>query len=89
MGMTLKEMLRKGTSEGTVNADEVRALAQECGLDTESLYTILEERRDQDPGERSLSGRGQHLPRWRALRPAPTTTMTSRRRTAWRRIPPT
>ena len=44
MGMTLKEMLRKGTSEGTVNADEVRALAQECGLDTESLYTILEER---------------------------------------------
>ena len=44
MGMTLKEMLRKGASEGTVNADEVRALAQECGLDTESLYTILEER---------------------------------------------
>ena len=42
MGMTLKEMLRKGASEGTVNADEVRALAQECGLDTESLYTILE-----------------------------------------------
>ena len=44
MGMTLKEMLRKGANEGTVNADEVRALAQECGLDTESLYTILEER---------------------------------------------
>ena len=44
MGMTLKEMLRKGASDGTVNADEVRALAQECGLDTESLYTILEER---------------------------------------------
>ena len=44
MGMTLKEMLRKGASDGTVNADEVRALAQECGLDTESLYTLLEER---------------------------------------------
>ena len=36
MGMTLKEMLRKGASEGTVNADEVRTLAQECGLDTRS-----------------------------------------------------
>ena len=44
MGMTLKEMLRKGASDGTVNADEVRALAQECGLDPESLYTILVER---------------------------------------------
>ena len=44
MGMTLKEMLRKGTTEGMVGADEVRALAQECGLDAESLCTILEER---------------------------------------------
>ena len=44
MGMTLKEMLRKGATEGMVGADEVRALAQECGLDTESLCTILEER---------------------------------------------
>ena len=44
MGMTLKEMLRQGASDGVVNADEVRALALECGLDTESLYTILEDR---------------------------------------------
>ena len=44
MGMTLKEMLRKGATEGMVGADEVRALAQECGLDAESLCTILEER---------------------------------------------
>ena len=44
MGMTLKEMLRQGASDGVVSADEVRALAQECGLDTESLYTILEDR---------------------------------------------
>ena len=44
MGMTLKEMLRQGASDGVVSADEVRALALECGLDTESLYTILEDR---------------------------------------------
>ncbi len=44
MGMSLKEMLRKGATEGVVSTDEVRALALECGLDTESLYTILEER---------------------------------------------
>ena len=44
MGMTLKEMLRQGAGDGVVSADEVRALALECGLDTESLYTILEDR---------------------------------------------
>jgi RNA polymerase primary sigma factor len=44
MGMSLKEMLRKGTTEGTVPAEEVRGLAAECGLDVESLYTLLEER---------------------------------------------
>ena len=44
MGMTLKEMLKKGASEGTVPAKEVKALAAECGLDVESLYTLLEER---------------------------------------------
>jgi RNA polymerase primary sigma factor len=44
MGISLKEMLRKGTTEGTVSSDEVKSLAAECGLDVESLYTLLEER---------------------------------------------
>ena len=44
MGMTLKELLRKGASEGTVAASEAKALAGECGLDVETLYTLLEER---------------------------------------------
>lgn len=44
MGMTLKELLRKGATEGTVSAEEAKALATECGLDVETLYTLLEER---------------------------------------------
>ena len=44
MGMTLKELLRKGATEGTVSASEAKALAGECGLDVETLYTLLEER---------------------------------------------
>jgi RNA polymerase primary sigma factor len=44
MGVSLKEMLRKGTTEGTVSSNEVKSLAAECGLDVESLYTLLEER---------------------------------------------
>ena len=44
MGMTLKELLRKGATEGTVPMAEAKALAAECGLDLETLYTLLEER---------------------------------------------
>ena len=44
MGMTLKEMLKKGSTEGSVAVEEVKSLAAECGIDVESLYTILEDR---------------------------------------------
>lgn len=44
MGISLKELLKKGTAEGTVPVQEVKSLAAECGLDMESLYTLLEER---------------------------------------------
>ena len=89
MGMTLKEMLRKGASEGTVNADEVRALAQECGLDTESLYTILEERGIKIQENETALDVDSILAEVESAEAAPTTITTSRRRTAWRRTLPT
>ena len=42
MGMTLKELLTKG--EGTISAKEAKALATQCRMDEETLYTLLEER---------------------------------------------
>ena len=42
MGMTLKELLTKG--EGTLSAQEAKALASQCRMDVETLYTLLEER---------------------------------------------
>ena len=42
MGMTLKELLTKG--EGTLSAQEAKALAAQCRMDVETLYTLLEER---------------------------------------------
>lgn len=44
MAVSLKELLKRGATEGTVTAEEVRALANECALDTETLYTLLEDR---------------------------------------------
>ena len=40
--MTLKELLTKG--EGTISAKEAKALAAQCRMDEETLYTLLEER---------------------------------------------
>ena len=42
MGMTLKELLTKG--EGTLSAQEAKALAAQCRMDVDTLYTLLEER---------------------------------------------
>lgn len=42
MGMTLKELLTKG--EGTLSAQEAKALAAQCRMDEDTLYTLLEER---------------------------------------------
>ena len=42
MSMTLKELLTKG--EGTLSAQEAKALASQCRMDVETLYTLLEER---------------------------------------------
>ena len=42
MGMTLKELLTKG--EGTISAKEAKALAAQCRMDEETLYTLLEKR---------------------------------------------
>ena len=42
MGMTLKELLTKG--EGTISAKEAKALAAQCRMDLDTLYTLLEER---------------------------------------------
>lgn len=42
MGMTLKELLTKG--EGTLSAQEAKALAAQCRMDLETLYNLLEER---------------------------------------------
>ena len=42
MGMTLKELLTKG--EGTLSAQEAEALAAQCRMDVDTLYTLLEER---------------------------------------------
>ena len=42
MGMTLKERLTKG--EGTLSAQEAKALAAQCRMDVDTLYTLLEER---------------------------------------------
>ena len=42
MGMTLKELLTKG--EGTLSAQEAKALAAQCRMDLETRYTLLEER---------------------------------------------
>ena len=39
MGMTLKELLTKG--EGTLSAQEAKALAAQCRMDLETLYTCL------------------------------------------------
>ena len=41
MGMTLKELLTKG--EGTLSAQEAKALAAQCRMDVDTLYTLLEE----------------------------------------------
>lgn len=41
MGMTLKELLTKG--EGTISAKEAKALAVQCRMDEETLYTLLED----------------------------------------------
>ena len=46
MGMTLKELLTKG--EGTLSAQEAKALAAQCRMDLDTLYTLLE-----DAGSRS------------------------------------
>ena len=40
--MTLKELLTTG--EGTISATEAKALAAQCRMDEETLYTLLEER---------------------------------------------
>ena len=40
MGMTLKELLTKG--EGSISAKEAKALATQCRMDEETLYTLLE-----------------------------------------------
>ena len=42
MGMTLKELLTKG--EGPLSAQEAKALAAQCRMDLDTLYTLLEER---------------------------------------------
>ena len=42
MGMTLKELLTKG--EGTLSAQEAKALAAQCRMDVATLSTLLEER---------------------------------------------
>ena len=42
MGMTLKELLTKG--EGILSAQEAKALAAQCRMDVDTLYTLLEER---------------------------------------------
>lgn len=42
--MTLKELLQRGTSEGSLSSSEVNVVASECGVDSETLYTLLEER---------------------------------------------
>lgn len=42
MSMTLKELLTKG--EGTLSAQEAKALAAQCRMDVDTLYTLLEER---------------------------------------------
>ena len=42
MSMTLKELLTKG--EGTLSAQEAKALAAQCRMDLDTLYTLLEER---------------------------------------------
>ena len=42
MGMTLKELVTKG--EGTLSAQEAKALAAQCRMDVDTLYTLLEER---------------------------------------------
>ena len=42
MGMTLKELLTKG--EGNLSAQEAKALAAQCRMDLDTLYTLLEER---------------------------------------------
>lgn len=44
MGMSLKELLSKGATEGIVPEEEARALANESGIDWETLCTLLEER---------------------------------------------
>ena len=55
MGMTLKELLTKG--EGTLSAQEAKALAAQCRMDLDTLYTLLE-----DPGrrDRAQPGCGRH-----------------------------
>lgn len=59
MGMTLKELLTKG--EGTISAKEAKALAVQCRMDEETLYTLLEAR-DQGAGRRCRTqpGCGEH-----------------------------
>ena len=73
MGMTLKELLTKG--EGTLSAQEAKALAAQCRMDVDTLYTLLEERGIkvlEEENEPSLDGTASLL-RWRTPR---TTTMT-------------
>lgn len=73
MGMTLKELLTKG--EGTLSAQEAKALAAQCRMDVDTLYTLLEERGIkvlEEENEPSLDVDSIML-RWRTPR---TTTMT-------------
>ena len=60
MGMTLKELLTKG--EGTISAKEAKALAAQCRMDEETLYTLLRKTRDQGAGRGhgADAGCGQH-----------------------------
>ena len=72
MGMTLKELLTKG--EGTLSAQEAKALAAQCRMDLDTLYTLLEERGikiQEEETEPGLDVEGI-MAEWRTLR---TTTM--------------
>ncbi len=91
MGMTLKELLTKG--EGTLSAQEAKALAAQCRMDLDTLYTLLEERGIKIQEEETSPAwmwKASWL-RWRTLR---TTTMIwasvpMRTRTRARRTRPT
>ena len=100
MGMTLKELLTKG--EGTLSAQEAKALASQCRMDVETLYTLLEER-----GIKVLDNEAEedasldvpalypehHLRRWSdeghpEITPSPSVKMCleHKRSTSWKKI---